>query len=724
MKEVRSGRLYLLIAVLAISPFLVPLLRGELFRFRDHSDYFVPLRYFTSVELRAGHLPLWNPYSGSGERWLANPQTGLFYPPSWTFLVLPFATAYMLYLALHLLILGLGAFRLFRRYAGTGNALLGAAMLMLSGPVLSLLDVQNVFGSVAWFPFVIGSAIDLRDEQRPSWPRSVPILALIFLAGEPFIAAVAWLIFLLIVFRRRSIGRGMLALMTASLVIAVQLIPFAEMIVQSERFSSGSRASAFRESISPHDLLASAVNPGLRTMQLDLLGKSQQFIPSIYLGSLPILFACLGVVAIVRRKAGGVGWLLLTGTTLLLATAGKVQAVGVLSHMLRMDLNRYPAKFLPLGAIGCIGVAMVGLRSVRLLNLWERVTSVLVGSTILVVALSLFRSPDGFAESLRIGEVALICSIFSVVVLLYPTWIESTPFRATAFLLTICLSLFAAQGLLQMQPFQPVTGFKSTISAERKIARLLPPEDRRIDRRAWLSGYTNLFERYFDAGTAAPVVSERYLALYDLALTHPRLDIVDWLSIGYIFSRRDLSVAGYRVAERERGVALYLNQGALPMMQFFTAVEQIVNPDQAWSRVLSGSFDLRRKALVSSDEPILLPATGPFRAHGFISDLTGTSAVMKVATDRRCLVVLNQLFAEGWRVSVDGRPESTVIVNGLFRGVVVDEGSHRIEWKYRPLSFVLGAILSFAGFAVAVLGWRSMSNRATEVDDFTPESQL
>src|ERR1700682_819354 len=102
-----------------------PLVRNEVFAFRDHGGYFQPMRLFTSQELRLGHLPLWNPYNASGEPWLANPQTGVFYPPAWLFVVLPFARAYILYLMLHVMLLGAGAYALFARRVSPQAALIG-----------------------------------------------------------------------------------------------------------------------------------------------------------------------------------------------------------------------------------------------------------------------------------------------------------------------------------------------------------------------------------------------------------------------------------------------------------------------------------------------------------------------------------------------------------------------------------------------------------------------
>src|SRR5438128_257509 len=142
----------IVIVAVALAAMGLPLVRGEVFTLRDHTGYFQPMRWFTSVELRAGHLPLWNPYSASGEPWLANPQTGVFYPPTWIFLVLPFATAYVIFLIFHLALLGCGAFLLFSRIGSARGAFVGAVILMLCGPTLSMIDISNNLTTFAWIP--------------------------------------------------------------------------------------------------------------------------------------------------------------------------------------------------------------------------------------------------------------------------------------------------------------------------------------------------------------------------------------------------------------------------------------------------------------------------------------------------------------------------------------------------------------------------------------------
>src|SRR5256885_16050178 len=84
--EPRTSHLpFLVIAIAALLTFAKPLLKQQLPTFRDHTDYFQPLRWFTADELRHGRLPLWNAYSASGEPWLAHSPTRRRFSPAWLF---------------------------------------------------------------------------------------------------------------------------------------------------------------------------------------------------------------------------------------------------------------------------------------------------------------------------------------------------------------------------------------------------------------------------------------------------------------------------------------------------------------------------------------------------------------------------------------------------------------------------------------------------------------
>jgi len=334
-----------LLAVLASILFIAPLVKQEVFTLRDHFDFFQPLRFFTSEELRAGRLPLWNPYNASGEPWMANPQTGVLYPPAWLFLVMPFATAYMLYLLIHLILLGWGAYLLFVRRASPGAALVGAAALMFSGPVLSLFDISTILATFAWIPIVLWCAAE------GAWRRGGAALALAFLAGEPFFAALAALAYVLVRRRRDVIGTAMVAFGLC----AVQLLPFLALVRVSDRAAGMDSASILHDSMAPRDWLR-VVWPGD-------IRPGQEFLLVVYAGIVVVALAVLGATTI-RRRRDIAGWLALLAFAVLIACGP--------AFLVRMPVTffRYPSRMMPFVALALAALAVAGWERIRRDRRW------------------------------------------------------------------------------------------------------------------------------------------------------------------------------------------------------------------------------------------------------------------------------------------------------------------------------------------------------------------
>ena len=87
-----------------------------------------------------------------------------------------------------------------------------------------------------------------------------------------------------------------------------------------------------------------------------------------------------------------------------------------------------------------------------------------------------------------------------------------------------------------------------------------------------------------------------------------------------------------------------------------------------------------------------------------------------VHTDRRATVVLSASYDPGWKATVDGRPEPTVMVAPALVGVVVGPGRHTVAFQYTgygsyPALFVL-AVVVLAVLAVAPVLWRRARRRA------------
>lgn len=600
---VRAHRFaFVFLALIALVPFLAPLLRGEVFTLRDHFDYFQPLRWFTTQELLAGRLPLWNPYNASGEPWLANPQTAVFYPPTLLFLVLPFAAAYMLHLALHLVILGWGAYLYFSRKASRGAALVGATALMFSGPVLSLLDVSNNLATFSWIPLALWCAAER------AWRRGAVVLALGFLGGEPFFAAIGALLYAIVALRRsddagdvtsgatadaagrraRPWRRGLMAIAGTGVLAfgltAVQLFPFLALVWQSDRAAGLEASLVLHHSMPLRDWLRVVVPPQLGEGGYDpMLG--QQFIPAIYVG---IVVAVLALLGLGRRTAG---WLVLLGAVAFVASGPEMLA------KMPVTLFRYPARLLPLAALAIAALAVAG---------WDR-----------------FRADRRWLDLL-----VVLLVLVDLVPRMWPL-LRAAPFR------------------------RDVVRYAGEVGARTKILRVGPVDPNQ--RAAWISGYLNLYERRFDAFTAAPVVSNAYVQIHRGLQETPTRAGLAQKAIGWVLTTHDLGPA-FREVARAGNVVLYRNPATLP-------VASLVMRSPLTMKPLEVLFDSRH-ARVTVDAP------------------------------KEGVVLLMQQHAPGWSVTVDGVEAGGIVVQDVFRGVQVTRGVHEIVWRYHPRPLYHGLVIS------------------------------
>jgi hypothetical protein len=631
----RRALLLSLVAVIAAvaTVTLLPLVRREVFSFRDHLDYFEPLRYYTATRLKSGDLPLWNPYNASGEPWLANPQTGVFYPPQWLFLVLPFETAYVLFLGFHLALLGGGAALLFARDGSRIGALFAALALTLSGPTLSLLDVQNNLATFAWYPLVLLCAS--RRARRWRIPRTIAggaALAMAFLAGEPFLAAIAGAMFAVALFRSRGeAGRAVVEIATSGLIAAalsaVQLAPFLATIAGSDRLASPVDPIVLRQSMAASDWLQLA-NPAHHSLGTG----SQDFIAVAYCGLAVVALAAWGAFEGIRkRRSDAAGWLVLLGCSVVAASAGHLPLVPSMVARLHFAAVRHPSRLVILAALALAALSVEGTEL-----LMRRIREDL--RPLAIVALLLVAAAD-----LRMHAQPLLGTM---------------PFRT------------------DLVPYSPEVGRNEKIASLPDVRQRSWSGDSIQIRRAWMTGYLNLYQKRFAAGTVAPVVSQEYASLMSRALFTPRFDLLERLSVGWLITTRALKGDRIAAVARSGEVSVYRISGTLPFAFGFSRGQPV-----------EGVRSVR---------------------------IEGDRAAVDVDLAEDTIVVLNQQNTGGWEVSVDGKPGHATRAAGLFRAVGVSRGSHQVEWTYRPRSLRIGAAITLGSLASLAAAMWFLRRRASD----------
>jgi len=150
-----AAALFFLIICFVI--FYAQLLSGSRFLWEDYMEQAYPNVRFAADCLRHGQLPLWTPYIFGGMPYASDPQSTLFYPPYWIYLIVslftePGGLAFTWYILLHVLLLGTGTFFLMRGMRlGRGASLVSAVTFMFAGFV-SLHIFHTFIYVAAWFP--------------------------------------------------------------------------------------------------------------------------------------------------------------------------------------------------------------------------------------------------------------------------------------------------------------------------------------------------------------------------------------------------------------------------------------------------------------------------------------------------------------------------------------------------------------------------------------------
>jgi hypothetical protein len=127
-------------------------------------------------------------------------------------------------------------------------------------------------------------------------------------------------------------------------------------------------------------------------------------------------------------------------------------------------------------------------------------------------------------------------------------------------------------------------------------------------------------------------------------------------------------------------------------------VEQ-VDPQAALAFARAGG----RPGVTVVEAPVPAEAVEDSGEAHLVRDVPGGTDV-DVRADGRALLVLNDLFAPGWTATVDDVPAAIVRANWVVRGVWLERGQHRVQFRYRTPGLRLGVLLALAG-AVGLGAW-------------------
>jgi hypothetical protein len=379
------------------------ILGGETFAMRDHLTWTLPSRAFLAESLRRGHLPEWWDRLRLGERFAADPNNGVTYPPAWLVALGDPLYGADLVLLLHVLLIGFGAWLLARRVGARPlGAFFGASGLMLSGYVASMPVNGSLLMAMGWMPLLAWAALGVAqaEEWRLRLGRGLVLAAVLagsVASGNPAGAYNVLLAGALVVLcarrRRPALVAASAAGLLGSLMGAASIVAPLVTLQDSERAGGLSLGASGVWSMHPlrllelawPDLLGHGLRPQLNLagFWVDSGGLGGAWSASDYVG-LPLL-VCVGVAlfaqgGLVRR----LGWLSLA--FLLLALGTHTPLYGAYRSVFRFErILRYPEKYLAAVLVLWSALAAVGFDHIfgggrR----WRRLSRGLLGSAALL----------------------------------------------------------------------------------------------------------------------------------------------------------------------------------------------------------------------------------------------------------------------------------------------------------------------------------------------------
>ncbi len=671
------------------------------------ANRFYPWYAFLNDSALRGDSLLWNPLEACGLPFFAVWRTRCLSPFSLPFYLFSLELAFQMSAILKLLVAGLAAYLVARRlgfdrpialFVGVGIQSGGHVLLWLNWP---LSDV------IVWLPLLIVVVERFAMGQFRVWPLGAVVFALMLAGGDPqavmgaFLYSAAYLAARRLLNRRGdgsglAPGLGMLAGVCAlgAALFAVQLAPFFEFV--------SSAATTGRQLTEP-DIGVTGLVAGFlpdflggfgRAVAGDEAGDSRQTLGMLYvgLGQLVLLPLWLAVrrSADPRQRNRIEAFLVAAAVMTALATFVRplVGYVPLLNTLAPRHLLAANALSLTLVAAAAAEewIELDAASCAKAIRRYLVAAPAVLGVGVLFVLLNLGR-PRPEAAPLA-GQITVAAGMALAFLALTAVTLLRPSVRVMGY------GLAALTFIDLFITFQPGIVFadKDALFPSTPFMATLKETDTRVCGSAALREWPVSGNLAPQAHGTSGVLLERQAAFFGKVDEDPVL-LRRTGSPNLLLTKSDIQGAFATVRPGLRvkhvfswGAVLFEDAGTTPRA-WVTHEGRLVrdfNPDD---------LDSNLPPLVERIVPPEGSGKGSEQAE-IVAPETNTRVGVAVDLDAPGLLVLADTWYPGWKVRIDNEPATIGIVDGMFRGVALEEGPHTVVFSYDPWPLKLGLAIS------------------------------
>ena len=700
----------------------------------DSVSFIYPMYRFASQSLWQGTIPLWNPYQYAGAPFIADNQSGIFYPFNLLLFLLNPNFSYKAIQGLviwHIFFAGAGMYFCSRllpqnKPIGRPAALIGSITFMFSSVFITHIGNLNLIAVAAWLPLAFlalhRAILAEGTRNRLAWAVAGGVaLGLGTLAGHgqmTFMLAAYLGIYALY---RSLVDRRLQPLLilvllgiTAVAIAAINILPSFEAVQYTVRagFSSDQAANYSL----PWRGLLGILAPDFFGRGEDRFWGSWSRVEYGYAGILPLLLAAAAIA--IRRSRLTIFFVLSAALFLLLALGSNTPVYPLFLHVLPMFPFQVPARFVLLFDFSLAGLAAVGanflLRGLKLSRSYFIISATGIFSALALLtwqySLNIKQVPHHKQQILLAVGMFILFAITSWFLILIRSkqWIKATLFGILSVSL-LAMDLISLGRNVELEWNSPMPGF--AIDSPAMAFLKSDPGLHRLDIATgkWQPNLPQMEQLFSIGGVYNPLELSNY-ATYMGSVGFRGSTLYNLLGTKYVIGGKKSPPADTTIIvpvyDEDPDVTIYLNTLALPRVNVIQNAVVVADRTSAFDAIHQEDFDPQQTVILETGVDLHQGQNGETSIS--ILNYDPNKMAFEVTTTNPAYFLLSDIYHPHWKAAVNGVPTKVLVADYALRALPLQPGNNHIDMWFAPPGWTWGlvvTILTWGILGAVVLFW-------------------
>lgn len=694
-----------------------------------------PWRYIAIDIWKQGQVPLWNPYTFSGNPLLANYQSGVLSPFNILFFTLPFVDAWSILVLLQPLLAGLFMYLFVRslKVSKTGS-LMSSVSFMFCGFITSWMGYATLGYAILFLPFSLFCIEKYYQNQKNIFLFLLSLTILLsFFSGHFQTSLYFFLTILAYITYKFFSTKGILNTLYLILYTCFGLLLVMPQVLPSiELYLESFRSSFFQTGGIPIQYLPSFLAPdffGNPVTRNTWFGHYAEW--NAYIGVLPFMLAIYSLLRIKKHQI--LSFFIFGLLALILGISNPISALIVNLHIPVLSttaINRiivlFSFAFAVLAGFGYDQLVLaIKNASKKRIVVWLGLFSLIFIIFWIAIFQKLFIPLDKIAISKQNLILPTTVFLASFALVVFTLMLRKTKygkalyaFLALGFVTLVVFDLL--RFAIKWQAFDPknlvfptfsTTEAFSKIAGHNRVFGNLGGEASIYYKLPSIEGYDALYSKRYGQ-FAGYIEKEEFLKSNWSVVSFPKNSkntskAINLLGVKYIVHKLADDRAPWTfpiwtypkeqfdLIYKDGYYEFYQNNNVFPRAFLVGKYSVVKDEKQILKTIFSKDFDLRHEIVLEINPGISMVG----------GDLGGAKIIsyqpnnMEISVDSKtnALLFLTDSFALGWKASVDGKHVPVLRANYAFRAIGIDKGKHSVRFWYDPWSFKLGVYLATGG---------------------------